>query len=169
MDFRALFAFLLVSVVALFVSVWFDLLPPTPLTPSIEKKWFGNGKPSDPKTTIKPFKINVTEKDLKDLMTRIQNDLTRLTSVGVRPVDNSGFTNGFNLDYLVNDVANYWMKNFNWRKQEQLLNDVMPQFKTQIDGLDVHFAHIKPNAKLSKGKKTLPLLIVHGWPGKCKS
>ena len=102
-------------------------------------------------------------------MTRIQNDLTRLTSVGVRPVDNSGFTNGFNLDYLINDVANYWMKNFNWRKQEQLLNDVMPQFKTQIDGLDVHFAHIKPNAKLSKGKKILPLLIVHGWPGKCKS
>ena len=53
----------------------------------------------------------------------------------------------------------------NWKKQEKMLNDILPQFKTSIDGLDIHFAHVKPDLSLSKGKKVLPLLMVHGWPG----
>ena len=65
----------------------------------------------------------------------------------------------------MNNVADYWLNKYDWKKHEKLLNTVMPQFITKIDGLDIHFAHIKPDPKIAKGKKVLPLLIVHGWPG----
>lgn len=102
-------------------------------------------------------------KDLADLKLRIRGDLTRLKNVNVAPLEDVGFEYGFNADYLINDVASYWMTSFDWRKQEKMLNDVLPQFTTKMDGLDVHFAHIKP--KNAKNKRVLPLLMVHGWPG----
>ena len=97
------------------------------------------------------------------MKSRIQSDLFRLKSVGVKPLEDSAFEYGFNSDYLTSEIANYWMKNFDWGKQEKMLNHLMPQFKTKIDGLDIHFAHIKP--KSPKNKKVFPILLVHGWPG----
>ena len=97
------------------------------------------------------------------MKSRIQSDLFRLKSVGVKPLEDSAFEYGFNSDYLTSEIANYWMKNFDWSKQEKMLNHLMPQFKTKIDGLDIHFAHIKP--KSPKNKKVFPILLVHGWPG----
>lgn len=97
------------------------------------------------------------------MKSRIQSDLFRLKSVGVKPLEDSAFEYGFNSDYLTSEIANYWMKNFDWSKQEKMLNHLMPQFKTKIDGLDIHFAHIKP--KSPKNKKVVPILLVHGWPG----
>ena len=56
-------------------------------------------------------------------------------------------------------VARYWATDYDWRKVEARLN-ALPQFKTKIDGLDIHFIHVK-----SRHENALPLIITHGWPG----
>ena len=121
--------------------------------------WFGKGQrpPSAEDTSVKPFKIKVEQKLLDDLKKRITGDLERI----VPPLEGSAFNYGFNSDAMT-PVAEYWRDEYDWRKQEKVLNE-LPQFKTSIDGLDIHFVHVKP--KKVAGKKVLPLLIVHGWPG----
>ena len=99
------------------------------------------------------------------MKSRIQSDLDRLKATKVKPLEDSGFEYGFNIEYLINDVVPYWLKKYDWKKQEKMLNEVLPQFTTSIDGLEIHFAHVKPSAKDAHGKKILPLLMVHGWPG----
>ena len=61
-------------------------------------------------------------------------------------------------------MGKYWLNDYDWRKQEKMINQ-FPQYKTNIDGLDIHFIHLKPDPAKVKGKKVLPLLIGHGWPG----
>lgn len=63
---------------------------------------------------------------------------------------------------LLTEIVDFWRNNYNWREREKFLNQY-PQFKTNIQGLDIHFIHVKP-AK-TNGLKVLPLLLVHGWPG----
>ena len=63
-------------------------------------------------------------------------------------------------------VGEYWLKKYDWKASgEKTLNNMGSHFKTRIDGLDVHFVRARPDPKETKGKKVLPLLIVHGWPG----
>jgi len=59
-------------------------------------------------------------------------------------------------------VAEYWIKTYDWRKEERIINS-FPQFTTNIQGLNIHFLHVKPTPV--PGKKIVPLLLVHGWPG----
>ena len=96
---------------------------------------------------------------LADLKKRIDLDLERLSP----PLEESYFHYGFNTEYL-RQLAPYWRDKYDWRAREKMINS-FPQFKTRIDGLDIHFLHVKPDEKAAKGKKVLPLLIVHGWPG----
>ena len=103
--------------------------------------------------------------ELFELNSRIKSDVARLKSSGIQTLEGTNFEYGYNINYLMNNVADYWLNKYDWKKHEKLLNTVMPQFITKIDGLDIHFAHIKPDPKSAKGKKVLPLLIVHGWPG----
>ena len=60
---------------------------------------------------------------------------------------------------LMQDLSRYWATDYDWRKCEAKLN-ALPQFLTQIDGLDIHFIHVK-----SKHENALPLIVTHGWPG----
>lgn len=76
----------------------------------------------------------------------------------VKPLLNS-FENGFNGDYL-KKVVQHWRQNFDWKKQVDFINS-FPQFKTQIEGLNVHFVHIKP---LGTAKVVKPIVLVNGWP-----
>ena len=102
--------------------------------------------------TIRPFKANISNADLKDLRKRIQS--TRWPDKEV-VVDKS---QGAQLSKL-QELVHYWGTNYDWRKGEEKLN-AFPQFKTKIDGVDIHFIHVKsphPNA--------LPIIITHGWPG----
>ena len=104
---------------------------------------------------IDKFKINVSKEELKDLKLRIDSDLIRIVS----PLKDSGFNFGFNSDYL-RSLSQYWSKNYDWASQEKFINS-FPQYKTRIDGLDIHFLHVIP--PISKtSKKILPLLLVHG-------
>lgn len=81
--------------------------------------------------------INVADDLLEDLKRRLQN--TRFED----PVEDSKFEYGFNPNYL-RKLVDYWGKEYNWRKYERMLNE-FPQFKTRIEGIDVHFLHIKPD------------------------
>ena len=150
--------------VALFLATWHDILPPKGPIPVIPDKWFGPGqRPKTESNQIKPFKIEFSDQKLTDLKSRINSDLARLKDVGIQPLENSAFEYGMNIDYLINTIAPYWLNEYNWKKQQKMLN-LMPQFKTSIDGIDVHFAHVKPK-KPKNNQKVLPILMVHGWPG----
>ncbi|KAH7730307.1 Protein W01A11.1 [Aphelenchoides avenae] len=119
--------------------------------------YFGRGNPKPDDTSIKPFKIHVPDETLQDLKTRLKN--ARFGHEQLEDVRN--FEYGFNLKTLLK-FRDYWANEYDWRKWEKVLND-FPQYTTEIEGLKVHFIHIKPQAH--KYKQVVPLLIVHGWPG----
>ncbi|HXS37912.1 MAG TPA: epoxide hydrolase [Flavipsychrobacter sp.] len=100
---------------------------------------------------IKSFKIDVQQKVLDDLASRLKN--TRWTD----EPENAGWNYGINPKYL-HELVTYWQTSYNWRDQEALIN-TLPQFKTEIDGINIHFIHAK-----GKGKNAKPLLLTHGWP-----
>lgn len=103
-------------------------------------------------TAIRPFHVNVPEADLTDLRRRIK--ATRLPERETV----TDFSQGVPLA-TVQKLASYWGTEYDWRKVEARLNAV-PNFITQIDGLDIHFIHVR-----SKHANALPLIVSHGWPG----
>lgn len=105
-------------------------------------------------TAIRPFRINIDEKILVDLKERLRG--TRYHGESLEGVN---FTYGFNSNALKN-IVDYWTKKYDWRKQERYLNS-FPQFKTSIEGIQVHFIHVKPH----KTNDIKPILLVHSWPG----
>lgn len=72
--------------------------------------------------------------------------------------DDGGWDYGTNLDYM-KELCDYWIEEFDWRAQEARLN-AFPQFKTKVDGIDLHFIH-----EVGSGQNPMPLMISHGWPG----
>jgi len=105
-----------------------------------------------PKTAIRPFHVSVPEEELTELRRRINAtkwpDRETVTdqSQGVQLA-------------TVQALARYWATEYDWRKVEAKLN-AHPQFITEIDGLDIHFIHVR-----SKHDNALPLIVTHGWPG----
>ena len=98
-----------------------------------------------------PFEINLDDALLEDLHARLAR--ARLPD----QLDGAGWDYGTDLGYL-KQLVDYWRTEFDWRKQERKLNE-FPQFTTDIDGLDVHFIHVR-----SKHENALPLVLAHGWP-----
>jgi pimeloyl-ACP methyl ester carboxylesterase len=103
-------------------------------------------------TEIKPFQVEVPEEQLADLRRRIE--ATRLPSKEL--VEDR--SQGVQLE-TIRELARYWSSDYDWRKAEAKLN-ALPQFKTEIDGVGVHFIHVR-----SKHEDALPLIMTHGWPG----
>jgi pimeloyl-ACP methyl ester carboxylesterase len=103
-------------------------------------------------TAIRPFTIDFPDADLEDLRARIA--ATRWPEK--ETVDDS--SQGVQLA-TIQAVARYWETEHDWRKCEAKLNSV-PNFMTEIDGLDIHFVHVR-----SKHEDALPLVVCHGWPG----
>jgi pimeloyl-ACP methyl ester carboxylesterase len=103
-------------------------------------------------TAIRPFRVNIPEKELVELRTRIaaarwpSKELVGDRSQGVQLA-------------TLKALAHYWATDYDWRKAETRLN-TYPQFVTRIDGVDIHFIHVK-----SKHANALPMIITHGWPG----
>src|SRR5215218_667666 len=103
-------------------------------------------------TTISPFRVDVPEEDLDDLRRRIAaTQWSEEETVG----DES---QGVQLATM-QELARYWATDYDWRKCEEKLK-ALPQFITEIDGLDIHFIHVR-----SKHEDALPLIVNHGWPG----
>ncbi|MGW1541276.1 epoxide hydrolase family protein [Streptomyces sp. NPDC002309] len=105
-----------------------------------------------PGGSIRPFRVRVPERDLVELRRRIVS--TRWPEHETVP----DHTQGVPLATM-QELARYWVSEYDWRKVEARLN-ALPQFITEIDGLDIHFLHIR-----SKHRNALPVVVTHGWPG----
>jgi pimeloyl-ACP methyl ester carboxylesterase len=103
-------------------------------------------------TTVRPFQVDVPEADLTELRRRInatrwpERETVTDSSQGVRLA-------------TMQELARYWATEHDWRRCEARLN-ALPQFITEIDGLDIHFIHVR-----SQHDDALPLIVTHGWPG----
>src|SRR5215218_5489388 len=101
---------------------------------------------------VRRFRIEVPEEELVNLRQRIaatrwpSNELVEDRSQGVQLA-------------TMQELARYWVTDYDWRKGEARLN-ALPQFITEIDGVDIHFIHVR-----SPHENALPLIMTHGWPG----
>jgi hypothetical protein len=100
--------------------------------------------------SIRPFKAEVPQAALEDLRRRI--NATRGPDKETDP------SLGVPLDRL-QELVRYWASGYDWRKSEARLN-ALPQFITSIDGMEIHFIHVR-----SRHKNALPLIVTHGLPG----
>ena len=98
------------------------------------------------------FRIEIPDADLDDLRQRLRR--TRWPD----PETVDDWSQGIPLDYT-RELCQYWLEQYDWRAAEARLNR-FPQFLTEIDGLDIHFLHVR-----SPHEGALPLVITHGWPG----
>jgi pimeloyl-ACP methyl ester carboxylesterase len=102
--------------------------------------------------TVRPFTVEIQEEDVVDLRRRIEavrlpsKELVNDRSQGVQLA-------------TIRELAGYWASDYEWRRCEARLN-ALEQFKTEIDGVDIHFIHVK-----SRHENALPLIMTHGWPG----
>ena len=101
---------------------------------------------------VVPFRIEIPQADLDDLVDR----LSRTRWPEAEPVDD--WSQGMPLGYL-RELCGYWADGYDWRAREALLN-TFPQYRTEIDGLGIHFVHAR-----SPHPDAMPLVITHGWPG----
>lgn len=101
---------------------------------------------------MRPFNVKIPQEAIDDLRRRI--GATRWPEQET-VMDES---QGVQLNSM-REILRYWAKNYDWRKLEAKLN-ALPQFITEIDGLDIHFIHVR-----SKHQNALPLIVTHGWPG----
>jgi pimeloyl-ACP methyl ester carboxylesterase len=110
------------------------------------------GTAADTAIDVRPFQIEIPEEELAELRRRVEatrwpsNELAADRSQGVQLA-------------TLQALARYWTTDYDWRKCEARLN-ALPQFTTQIDGVDIHFIHVK-----SPHENALPLIMTHGWPG----
>src|SRR5437016_1029204 len=101
---------------------------------------------------VRPYHINIPEEALVDLRRRLaatrwpERETVADQSQGVQLA-------------TVQKLARYWVTDYDWRKVEAKIN-ALPQFITEIDGVDIHFIHVR-----SKEKNALPMIVTHGWPG----
>src|SRR5438477_2172295 len=103
-------------------------------------------------TAVRPFRVDLPEEALADLRRRIaatrwpSKELVADASQGVQLA-------------MLQELARYWATDYDFRRLDSRLN-ALPQFMTKIDGIDIHFIHVK-----SRHEHTLPLIMTHGWPG----
>jgi len=101
---------------------------------------------------IRPFSVNIPEEDLFDLRRRLaatrwpDREIVADQSQGVQLT-------------TVQQLVRYWQNDYDWRRIEARLNS-LPQFVTEIDGVDIHFIHVR-----SRHENALPMIVTHGWPG----
>jgi pimeloyl-ACP methyl ester carboxylesterase len=103
-------------------------------------------------TEIRPFRVDMPEEAIADLQRRIA--AARLPSKELGDDRSQGVQLA-----TIQELARYWTTDYDWRKCEAELN-ALPQFTTEIDGVDIHFIHVK-----SPHAGALPLIVTHGWPG----
>src|SRR5262245_11331852 len=118
----------------------------------------GSGRPKEdvmsttPPSSIRPFSANFSPEEIAELRRRIiatrwpEQETVTDASQGVKLA-------------TIQKLARYWGTDYDWRKCEAKLK-ALPQFVTEIDGLDIHFIHVR-----SKREDALPLIVTHGWPG----
>ncbi len=112
----------------------------------------GKALPAENEMPIVPFRVEIPGAALEDLRGRLAN--TRLPD----QIPDTSWEYGAERAYL-EELLDYWANDFDWRAQEARIN-AFDQFRTEIDGVDLHFIHQR-----SANPEAMPLLLVHGWPG----
>ncbi|WP_213816600.1 epoxide hydrolase family protein [Glaciihabitans sp. dw_435] len=105
-----------------------------------------------PASLIRPFTVAIPDSEIDDLKLRLAR--TRWPNTETVP----DWSQGVRVDNA-RSLVDYWQHEYDWRRFERELNG-LPQFVTEIDGLDIHFIHVR-----SKNPKAMPLILTHGWPG----
>jgi pimeloyl-ACP methyl ester carboxylesterase len=101
---------------------------------------------------VRPFQVKIPEEELAELRRRIE--ATRWPSKELVADRSQGVQQA-----ALQELARYWTTEYDWRQCEAKLN-ALPQFTTEIDGVDIHFIHVR-----SRHENALPLIMTHGWPG----
>ncbi|XP_060535314.1 juvenile hormone epoxide hydrolase 2-like isoform X2 [Cylas formicarius] len=144
------------GVVLALIGYLYHRLKKVPKVPTIPSLWWGAGTaPETPlaRPLIRRFRINVSDDELQDLKARLQRTAPfhpSMTGVGQHYGVHST---------VLESVLQYWRHQYRWRERETFLNQY-PQYKVNIQGLNIHFLHVRPRTK-----KAIPLLMVHGWAG----
>ncbi|MFK0377014.1 epoxide hydrolase family protein [Pandoraea sp. NPDC090278] len=146
---RALAVIAALASIGLFVPAWTNAAQPIEVTQATPAT---TASMQAVDTSIRPFQFHASEQSLKDLRQRIA-----ATKWPSRELVNDG-TQGVQLETM-KKLAQYWANDYDWRRVESKLN-ALPQFVTNIDGVDIHFIHVR-----SKNKNALPIIVTHGWPG----
>ncbi|XP_063372935.1 juvenile hormone epoxide hydrolase-like [Cydia amplana] len=150
-----LLALLLASPFLGFMYVLFLKSPP-PLPAMDGQAWWGPKLQAKQDTSVRPFIVQFTAPMVHDLKERLKNHRK-----WTPPLENVGFEYGFNSKQLDSWVS-YWAEKYNFTERERFFNK-FAQFKTNIQGLDIHFIRIKP--EVPAGVEVVPMLFMHGWPG----
>ncbi|XP_030758418.1 juvenile hormone epoxide hydrolase 1-like [Sitophilus oryzae] len=145
------------AIVGLIGLVIYKLFSKKPIPQLDSTQYWGPGEqPKEIDTSIRSFKIEVSDEEIADLKWRLDH-LRPLQP----PLEGIAQEYGINSN-LVKEIVEFWRTKYNWKEREEVFNQY-PQFKTNIQGLDIHYLHVKP---ANPGqKKVVPLLLVHGWPG----
>src|ERR1051325_4947687 len=106
----------------------------------------------DPSTEIRSFQIEIPGEQIDDLRRRLA--ASRWPTMELVPDRSQGVQLA-----TIRELARYWASEYDWRACEARLN-ALPQFVTEIDGVDIHFIHVR-----SRHEGALPLVMTHGWPG----
>ncbi|XP_017483845.1 PREDICTED: juvenile hormone epoxide hydrolase 1 [Rhagoletis zephyria] len=138
-----------------------NLVKPLPKPEFDTNVYWGPGSGLDYKAPedIVPFKIKYDQTIIDDLRAQLNR-----TWKYAAPLDGIKFQYGFNTDALKHIVI-YWREFYlpKWSQRQAYLNS-LPHFKTEIQGLKIHYIHAKPSEEARKQKKVVPLLLLHGWP-----
>jgi pimeloyl-ACP methyl ester carboxylesterase len=131
-------------------ALWIGVIAMATLTPATLSSTPAAGETND--TAIRPFRVSIPEQEIVELRRRIAaprwptKELVNDRSQGVQLA-------------TLRELARYWTSDYDWRRLEARLN-TLPQFTTEIDGVKIHFIHVK-----SRHENALPLIMTHGWPG----
>ncbi|XP_038217949.1 juvenile hormone epoxide hydrolase-like [Zerene cesonia] len=155
MMFRLILLTILIGVAAPILYVYFQSPPPLPEI-DLEEWWGPKLDKSKYNDAIVPFQVQFSNSIVKDIKDRLRgrNPLTP-------PLEGIAFEYGFNSKQLESWLK-YWAEEYPFSDREKYINQYK-HFKTNIQGLDVHFVRVTP--KVPPGKEVVPLLLLHGWPG----
>ncbi|XP_049881180.1 juvenile hormone epoxide hydrolase-like isoform X2 [Pectinophora gossypiella] len=148
---------LMAVIVGLASCYIFYYLTTPPEMPNLDPNYWWGSYPMEPAVdqSIRPFEIEFSDVIVNDLRERLlhQRPFTP-------PLENTGFSYGFNTHFL-QQVLDYWKNSYDFKQREAFLNRYN-HFKTNIQGLDIHFMRVTP--KVEDGITVVPLLLLHGWP-----
>ncbi|EAT36615.1 AAEL011313-PA [Aedes aegypti] len=146
--------------VGVLFKVFQDLSAPAAIPAIDYQEYWGPGdvKNNKENVEVKSFELNYGE----DVIGKLRNRLDDVPKFA-EPLEGTAFEYGFNSKKL-GEILKYWRSDYleRWDERQKYLNR-FPQFKTQIQGLDIHFLRVKPEVR--NPKRIVPLLMLHGWPG----
>ena len=151
---------MLCSILVICLAIgWYAIFGEKPLgpLPNVEDEWWGEGERKKENADVRPFIVDVPSEVLFDLKKRLKS--TRYFN----SLEDSEWEYGTKPEYM-KEVVNYWLNKYSWLSHQSEINKY-PHFKTDIDGISLHFIHVKPDKTKTKGTYVCPLLLLHGWPG----